>query len=80
MPTRTLLILEEKIKPYKERLKKSNFSAVVYYDNLITEIVNTIETSDKFEQVKNRPLNEDFVLGYYAQKKNFIKNESSIDD
>lgn len=81
MPTRTLLILEEKIKPYKERLKKSNFSAVVYYDNLITEIVNTIETSDKFEQVKNRPLNEDFVLGYYAQKKEFYKKrESSIDD
>lgn len=77
MPARTLLIFEEKIRPYKERLKKNNYGAAKYYDKITTTIMNRLSETENFEQEKNRALNEDFVFGYYAQKQDFYKKQES---
>lgn len=77
MPARTLKILEEKIRPYKERLKKNNYDAAKFYDILISNIINKLRETENFEQEKNRVLNEDFVFGYYAQKQNFYEKQKN---
>lgn len=74
-PARTLRILEDKIRPYKERLYKSNAGTAKYYDIITTDIMNCLNEIDNFEQEKNKALNEDFVFGYYAQKQDFYKKQ-----
>ena len=73
MPARTMKILEEKIQSYREKLKNNNYKTANYYDILTTDIVNKIRELDGFEQEKNKPLSEEFVFGYYAQKQEFYK-------
>jgi CRISPR-associated protein Csd1 len=77
MPARTLKILEDKIRPYKERLKKNSTGAAIYYSRLTTDIVNKLSELENFEQNKNKALNEDFIFGYYAQKQDFYKKNNS---
>lgn len=77
MPARTLMILEDKIRPYKERLLKNNFGAAKRYDIIITEIINLLSGIDNFEKEKNRALNEEFIFGYYAQKQEFYKKKEN---
>jgi CRISPR-associated protein Csd1 len=76
-PARTLRIIEEKVRPYKERLKKSNLGSVIYYDKLLTDIVNELSNLTNFNQEKNRALNEDFIFGYYAQIQEFYKKNEN---
>ncbi len=72
-PERTRFILESKIKPYMNILKKNNPGWYVFYDKLITEItlelIRLKESNDKMDS----SLNEDFILGYYYQKNAFYK-------
>jgi CRISPR-associated protein Csd1 len=77
MPARTLQILEEKTRPYKERLKKSNYGTAKYYDKITTNITNQLVETASFEQEKNRALSEDFIFGYYAQKQDFYKKQEN---
>lgn len=74
-PARTLMILEDKVRPYKERLQKSKPSTYIYYERLIGKIVNTLSENENFHNEKNNPLNEDFVFGYFAQKQDFYKKK-----
>ncbi len=77
MPGRTLMILEEKVKPYRERLIKISYGSVRYYDSIIADVTKKIRESDNYEAEKNRPLDEDFVFGYYAQKQDFYTKKES---
>ncbi len=77
MPARTLQILENKLRPYKERLKKNNYGAMINYDKITTEIMNQLREKASFEQEMNKALNEDFVFGYYAQKQEFYKKRDN---
>lgn len=80
MPARTLLILENKIRPYKERLKKNNYPTALYYDMLTTDIMNRLSELDNFEQERNKPLTEEFIFGYYAQKQKLYQKNSKKQD
>lgn len=77
MPARTLQILEEKIRPYKERLKKNHYGNAIYYDKLTTTIMNQLGDLDNFTIEKNKPLNEEFIFGYYGQKQEFYKKRET---
>lgn len=77
MPDRTLKILEDKVRPYKERLIKNNYGLARFYDNIITEIMCLIREDENYEKEKNRALNEDFVFGYYAQKQDFYTKKEN---
>lgn len=66
-PERTRFILESKIKPYMNMLKKNNPGWHVFYDKLITEITLEIIRLKESNNM-NGSLNEDFILGYYYQK------------
>ncbi len=77
MPGRTLRILEEKIRPYKDRLKKNRYGTAIYYDKLLTEILNQLNGTESFGQKKNRALDENFVFGYYAQKQDLYRKQEN---
>ena len=70
-PERARFILESKIKPYQNMLKKNNPGLYVFYDKLITEITINLMELAKTEGKQNGSLNEDFILGYYYQKNGF---------
>lgn len=72
-PARTLMILENKIRPYKERLQKSKPGSYIYYEQLISSIINCIVENVDFEAEKNKPLDENFIFAYYAQKQDLYK-------
>lgn len=67
-PERTRFILESKIKPYMNMLKKNNPGGYVIYDKLITRITLELLELDEPNDKARNSLNEDFILGYYYQK------------
>lgn len=64
-PATTWMLLEDKLIPYYTKLAKNNRGA--YYRMLIGEIMSTLEPMAG----NNKKLNENFVLGYYHQRKDF---------
>ena len=79
MPAKTLLTLEDKLKPYKDMLLKINNKAFIYYDRIIQDIMCKLRESENYEQEKNRALDEDFIFGYYAQKQEFYTKKENTD-
>lgn len=71
-PERTRFILESKIRPYQNMLKKNNPGLYVFYDKLISditlELIKLKETGKESGNERLGSLNEDFILGYYYQK------------
>lgn len=74
-PERTRFIIESKIKPYMNMLKKNRPGSYVFYDKLITTITLDIMELEEAGSDKNKSLNEDFILGYYYQKDQFYKKK-----
>lgn len=74
-PERTRFILESKIKPYMNILKKNNVGLYVSYDKLITGITLEIMSLDRTETRVKGSLNEDFILGYYYQKNELYRKK-----
>ena len=76
-PAQTMLTLQQVTEPYFRKLKPSH---AAYYRDLISEIVASIEEEDK--DLLNRKLNEQYLLGYYLQRKElkFKKEEKSEDN
>ena len=77
-PARTLMILEDRIRPYKERLLKNKPSSHIYYERLIGSLVNNLAENASFEDEKNNPLDENFIFGYYAQKQDFYRKRNEV--
>lgn len=74
-PERTRFIIETKIKPYVNILKKNNYGRYVFYDKLITEITQQLMQLKESGNKKSGSLNEDFILGYYYQKNAFYQKK-----
>ncbi len=74
-PERTRFILESKIKPYMNMLKKNNPGTYVFFDKLITEITLELLKLDGDNKESKGSLNEDFILGYYYQKNEFYRKK-----
>lgn len=74
-PERTRFILESKIKPYMNILKKNSPGIYVNHDKLITNITLKIISLNEPESINKGSLNEDFILGYYYQKNEFYKKK-----
>jgi len=78
-PGRTRLLLESKLRPYLERLKKNSYGLYRYYDSLLTKITDALARNPNFEAELNKPLDEYFVYGYYGQKQSFYTKRESND-
>ncbi len=74
-PMRTWMTLKELLGPYYEKL---NMKSRDYYDYLIGEIVKLIESKDAGNL--NKPLNENFLLGYYLQREDLYKKNNKSDE
>ncbi len=70
-PMRTLMILENALLPYVQRLDKG---AQIRYEQLKGQIYQQIMQED--ESMLNRPLDENYLLGYYLQKNEFYMKNS----
>ena len=69
-------ILLEKIKTgYYSRLMSSKPGLLVYYEQLIGEIMEILSKMPIEDY--NRPLGETYVLGYYLQKNEFYTKKSN---
>lgn len=70
-PASTHLKLQEKIRPYLDRLKrnKENYWKYQRYTKALENLSNKITSLELSESQRNKKLNEDFLLGYYAQRK-----------
>ena len=74
-PERTRFILENKIKPYMNILKRNSMGLYIFHDKLLTEITIKISELDESTNQNIGPLNEDFILGYYYQKNDFYNKK-----
>lgn len=78
-PMNTWRILEEKLNPYFQRM---NPGSRKYYKDLISEITEKIVASQA--DMLNRPLEEQYLIGYYLQRaelnKSHSKNENNKED
>lgn len=70
-PATTLVALSRSVKPYENKLKVTSDKAGLFYkaDKFRTEIVGKIDESYRDTQQENRPLEYNFIYGYYAQKR-----------
>lgn len=75
-PERTRFILESKIKPYMNILKKNNPGLYVNHDKLITNITLNIIDLGETNSRNRGSLNDDFILGYYYQKNELYKKKA----
>lgn len=76
-PSRTRFILETKVKPYMNILKRSNPGRFIYFDKLITNITLEISNLNKHDKEDKKALDEDFILGYYYQKNEFYRKRDN---
>lgn len=74
-PERTRFILESKIKPYMNILKKNSPGSYVNHDKSITSITLDIMSLEESDSNIRGALNEDFMLGYYYKKNEFYKKK-----
>lgn len=77
-PERTRFILESKVKPYMNMLKKNNTGAYITFDKLLTEITLKLIDLDSNQAVNS--LDEDFILGYYYQKSKFYTKQVKVEE
>lgn len=74
-PATTWMLLEEKLMPYYAKLAKTNKGS--YYRMLVSEIMNNLEPMAD----NNKKLSENFVLGYYHQRKDlYTKNKQILNE
>lgn len=71
-PATTWMLLEEKLMPYYAKLAKTNKGS--YYRMLVSEIMNNLEPMAD----NNKKLSENFVLGYYHQRKDLYTRNKQI--
>lgn len=77
-PLKTAAILESRTKYYQNALAKNRTTTglKIYYDKIRQDIYNEIAKFETDEIVRQRPANEDFVLGYYYQQQLLYKKKS----
>lgn len=71
-PAATLIILQRKIVPYLNKLKRRKYNLYMKYQNLFHEIY---EKMDGRDTGLNTKLNDAYILGYYHQKESFYQKE-----
>ena len=71
-PAATLIILQQKIVPYLNKLKRRKYNLYMKYQNLFHEIY---EKMDGRDTGLNTKLNDAYILGYYHQKESFYQKE-----
>ncbi len=75
-PERTRFVLESKIKPYMNMLKKNAPGLYVNFDKLITNMTLELLKLEESDDKKKGSLDEDFILGYYYQKNAFYQKKN----
>lgn len=72
-PAKTLVILDEKLEPYVERLYVSN-------NWLYTQMQEVISLINERDYMNNKPLEPSFLLGYACQMTELLKKKEEADE
>lgn len=70
-PATTLVALSRSVKPYENKLKVTSDKVGLFYkaDQFRSEIVGKIDENYRGTKQENKPLEYNFIYGYYAQKR-----------
>lgn len=68
-PAQTHEIIQSNIPPYRDRLKKNSYGLYRYYDQYLGDIINDIEDIGLTARERNQSVDEEFIFGYYSQRK-----------
>lgn len=75
-PSRAIMLMEtSKIKTYKNMLKRNNISRYIYYEKILLEVMEEIRKLEEENPNDKGRLNQDYILGYYGQKRDFYSNK-----
>ncbi len=69
VPAKTFAVIEDRLSPYKSKLKSSKRTYLISY---LQKIYDLFETND----FNNMPLNEMYLLGYNQQMNDFYKSKT----
>lgn len=83
-PEQTHVIIRRNIQPYLDRLKKNSYGLFRYYNRYLEEIIIKLEEQGLSDRERNKAVDEEFIFGYYSQRKELYikksqKNEEIID-
>ena len=79
-PAETHLRLQAKVRPYLDRLKRGDTGIYIHYMKHLEKLESQLHDLELTESQRNRRLNEDFVLGYYAQRKQLFTKTSEKEE
>lgn len=71
-PQQTTMELQKRTQYCRTYLLKSHKGYVVTLDKILGDLYTEILTLNKSDAVNNRPVNENFILGFYYQKQQFF--------
>lgn len=79
-PAKTMKILIDKSQPYWKKLKQTekNRGLFIIRTNELQECINRIEELEGGNAPSNNALNEDFIFGYYAQRKKIYTKKENL--
>ena len=72
-----MMVLTNKLQPYKRKLENSNRGIYIYLEKLIQDIMMKLLSTEDFENKKNKKLKENFIFGYYFQRNEFFKSNNN---
>lgn len=72
-PAKVLLVLQRRLVPYKSKIGNT------IYGRQLTEEMDRLVASLSKEDMTNKPLTENFLLGYHAQLSEFYRKRKDID-
>ena len=73
-PGKVMMVLTDKLQPYKRKLENSNRGIYIYLEKLTQDIMMKLLSTEDFENKKNKKLKENFIFGYYFQRNEFFKS------
>lgn len=77
MPMKTAALIREKLNPYIKKLNANHPNYLRRYEIEMAEILTGLE---RYIEAKNERLDEDFILGYYAERSRFFsKSDTNVD-
>ena len=68
-PEQTHVIIRRSIQPYMDRMKKNSYGLYRYYNQYLGDIINDIEDMGLTARERNQSVDEEFIFGYYSQRK-----------
>lgn len=81
-PEQTMHMLLNKVKPYMQKLQNNpaKVGLAVKYEKAMTAIINELEDKNYYSGEANKPLDYNFIYGYYSERRNIFKKSDKQEE